>query len=127
MNIYKKKRKIRNKRLIFYPILIVIFLIILNIFLKPICLTNSSSPTITEITGFDNPVCKYVPRWFNYITPSLNFKDLRTEIIKDLIVIGLLYISASQLGKANKENNRIRKLKQDVDDEKLKDELRNNY
>ncbi|MCB2196745.1 MAG: hypothetical protein KQH79_12855 [Bacteroidetes bacterium] len=123
MDIEARKRKIRKTRLIYYPVLFLTLFMLINSFLKA-GYKAASQHTIIELYDY---IYKFIPplKWVRGISPGFYIDNmLSLESILSILILGLFCFSALKIHNSNTESTRLKKLKQEVDDEDLKNQFR---
>jgi len=129
MDIENKRKKIRKTRLIFYPILILTLLMFINSLIKPAYNTSQEFAANQMITELFNLVYKIIPplKWVKGISPNFNIHELSSiGSILSILVFGTFFFSAMRIVNSNTESTRLKKLKQEVEDENIRNQFREN-
>lgn len=129
MDIEERKKKIKKVRLIFFPVLIITFLMFINSFIKQAYFTSQGFPENQTIVKLVDLIYKYIPplKWVKAISPRFNYHEFSSiGFILSILVLGLLMLSAKKIGDTTNEKRRLKKLEQEVEDEDIKNQFRKN-
>ena len=127
MDIENKRKKIRKTRLIFYPILILTSLMFINSLIKPAYNTSQELAANQMITELLNLIYKIIPplKWVKGISPNFNIQELSSiGSILSILIFGVLFFSVMKIVNSNTESTRLKRLKQEVEDENFRNQFR---